>query len=163
MLSDYATFINTRSCHLKAFINLVSINDTLFTFLRWLVPLLFAYSVIGLCSLFTFDYLALLVCLVFLRQLLSVALAVLELALYRPEWLWTQRYTCFCLLSAWIKGMCHHCPAIRHFVNQLIELLRTSNMYLFLFCVYGCFACMHACAPHVSLVPVVSRRGHQIS
>jgi hypothetical protein len=31
---------------------------------------------------------------------------------------------------------------------------------LFLFSVYGYFACMYACVPHVCLVPLEARRGH---
>ena len=32
---------------------------------------------------------------------------------------------------------------------------------LFLFHVYGCFVCMHGCAPHAFLMPMEARRGHR--
>ena len=50
---------------------------------------------------------------------LCIALAVLELTLYRPDWPWTQRSTCLCLLSDGIKGMCHHTWSSQGFCFQL--------------------------------------------
>ena len=43
------------------------------------------------------------------REGFSVALAILDQAGF------IQRFTCLCLLSARIKGVCHHHPAIEKF------------------------------------------------
>ena len=55
-------------------------------------------------------FLLLLFCFVFLTGFLCIALAVLEL--FGPGWSQTQKSSCFCLPSAGIKGVCHHCPAV---------------------------------------------------
>jgi hypothetical protein len=48
---------------------------------------------------------------VFSRQGFSMKPWLSWNSLCRPGWPRTQRFTCLCLPSAGIKGMCHHCPA----------------------------------------------------
>ena len=54
----------------------------------------------------------------FKAEFLCVVLAVLELALYTRLALNSQRSICLCLLSARIKGVCHHCPATTSILNH---------------------------------------------
>jgi hypothetical protein len=37
-------------------------------------------------------------------------------SLYRPGWPQTQKSTCLCLPSVWIKSVRHHCPAFNWFI-----------------------------------------------
>jgi hypothetical protein len=48
-------------------------------------------------------------------------------SLCRPGWPWTQKSACFCLPSAGIKGMCHHCPT----VFWLLKTAMQENQDLF--------------------------------
>jgi hypothetical protein len=62
----------------------------------------------------------------------------------------------------------------KHNGNIVIKVIKTKNktmsqkfylclkLYFSLFLLYECFSCMYACLPHVNLVPVEVRRGHQI-
>jgi hypothetical protein len=53
----------------------------------------------------------------FLRQGFSVYRWLSWNSLCRPGWPRTQKSTCLCLLSAGIKGVCHHVPAIFQVLN----------------------------------------------
>jgi hypothetical protein len=46
----------------------------------------------------------------------------------RPGWPQTERFDCFCLSSAGIKGVCHHCPV--RCVARLASNLWSSWLYL---------------------------------
>lgn len=59
-------------------------------------------------TFFSFLLLFFFICFWFLRQFISVALAVLEPALKTRLASNSQRSTCLCLLNAGIKGLCHH-------------------------------------------------------
>jgi hypothetical protein len=51
---------------------------------------------------------------------LCVALAVLQLTLYRPGWLRTQKFTCLCLPSAGIKGVRRHTRRFSFFKTEFL-------------------------------------------
>lgn len=50
------------------------------------------------------------------------------------------------------------------FMSLAFKLLLCSvlKVYLFLFYMYECFACMHVCAPRMCLVPMKFRRGRHV-
>lgn len=66
-----------------------------------------------------------------------------------------------------ISGLLHQEISLIVFLNARLSSAPLNLVYfffkdLFLFYVYGCFACTHVCGTHVYLVPMKTRRGHQI-
>ena len=54
----------------------------------------------------------------FLFSFLFLFLCIALNSLCTPDWPWTERFICLCLLSVGIKGMRHHCPNQNEFLNS---------------------------------------------
>ena len=61
-------------------------------------------------------------CSLFSRQGFSVQPWLSWNSLCRPAWPQSQKSTCLCLLSSWIKGMCHHARLVQPLKAELVIL-----------------------------------------
>ena len=70
-----------------------------------------------------------------------------RVSLYSPGWPRTQKSACFCLPSAEIKGVHHHCPAPQILLSLPITLglqkHRHSNLFMWVIRSEGRSSCLH--------------------